>query len=71
MCVHLKNSAQAPYMIACGSEGTLIWERNRVVITAEPEDKDVQIYGTIAWPKASGSSISDQRASTRRIPAQA
>jgi len=51
MCVHLKNSAQAPYMLACGSEGTLIWERNRIVITAEPVDKDVQVYGTYAWPK--------------------
>jgi hypothetical protein len=52
MCVHLKNSASAPYMVACGSEGTLIWERNKVTITGEPEDKDVQIYGTYAWPKA-------------------
>ena len=52
MCVHLKNSAQAPYMLACGSEGTLIWERNRIFITAEPVDKDIQVYGTYAWPKA-------------------
>lgn len=52
MCVHLKNSAQAPYMVACGSEGTLVWERNRVTITGEPEDKDVQVYGSYAWPKA-------------------
>lgn len=52
MCVHLKNSAPAPAMVAYGSEGTLVWDRNKIVITAEPVDKNIQMYGTFAWPKA-------------------
>jgi predicted dehydrogenase len=52
MCVHLKNSAEAPGFVAYGSEGTLIWDRNKITIVGEPEDKDVQMYGTFAWPKA-------------------
>jgi predicted dehydrogenase len=52
MCVHLKNSAPAPQMVIYGSEGTLVWDRDKVVITGEAEDKDVQVYGTYAWPKA-------------------
>jgi hypothetical protein len=35
-----------------GSEGTLVWDRDKVIITWEAEDKDIQIYGTIAWPKS-------------------
>lgn len=52
MCVHLKNSAPAPGMVIYGSDGTLVWDNNKVVITGEAPDKDVQLYGTIAWPKA-------------------
>ncbi len=51
MCVHLKNSLNAPGFTACGSEGTLVWEGNKITITGEPEDKDIQMYGTFAWPK--------------------
>jgi predicted dehydrogenase len=52
MCVHLKNSAPAPQMMAYGSEGTMIWNRNSIVIQGEAPDKDIQVYGTYAWPKA-------------------
>lgn len=52
MCVHLKNSAPAPQMVMYGSEGTLVWDRDKVVITGEAEDQDIQMYGTNGWPKA-------------------
>jgi predicted dehydrogenase len=52
MCVHQKNGAPAPSMVLYGSEGTLTWNFNNVVIQGEGEDKDVQNYGTYAWPKA-------------------
>jgi hypothetical protein len=39
-------------MVIYGTEGTLVWDRNKIVVTGEPEDKDVQLYGTYAWPKA-------------------
>jgi predicted dehydrogenase len=51
MCVHLKNSAPAPGMIIYGSEGTMVWDRDKVVVTEEAEDRDIQFYGTYAWPK--------------------
>ncbi len=52
MCVHQKNSAEAPGFVAYGSEGTLIWDRGKVTIIGEPADDDIQMYGTYAWPKA-------------------
>jgi predicted dehydrogenase len=52
MCVHLKNSAPAPGMIIYGSEGTMVWDRDKVIFTGEAEDRDIQFYGTYAWPKA-------------------
>jgi predicted dehydrogenase len=52
MCVHLKNSAPSPGMTIYGSEGTLTWNFNNIVIQGEPEDKDIQYYSTIGWPKA-------------------
>ena len=52
LTVNLKNSAPAPAMVVQGSEGTLVWTYNNIVVTPEPEDKDVQFYGTNAWPKA-------------------
>ena len=52
LTVNLKNSAPAPQMAIYGSEGTLVWARDKIVVTGEPEDRDVQFYATIAWPKA-------------------
>lgn len=52
MHVNLKNSYNGPGMIIHGSEGTLVWDREKVTVIPEPEDKDVQMYGTFAWPKA-------------------
>lgn len=52
MCVNLKNSGPTPGMTIYGTEGTLVWEPNRIVVTEGREDKDVQMYGTFAWPKA-------------------
>lgn len=51
LCVHLKNSAPSPMMTLYGTDGTMILEQNRIVILGEPEDKDIQSYGTFAWPK--------------------
>jgi hypothetical protein len=50
--VNLRNSAPAPGMVIYGSEGTLIWDRDKIIATGEPEDKDIQFYGSIAWPRA-------------------
>ncbi|MDZ4801588.1 MAG: Gfo/Idh/MocA family oxidoreductase [Bryobacteraceae bacterium] len=52
MCVHQKNGADAPALVAYGSDGTLIWDRNKITVLGEAEDKDIQNYGTYAWPKA-------------------
>ena len=51
MCVNLKNSAPAPQMVVYGSEGTMVWDRDKIIVTPEPEDRDIQFYGTTAWPK--------------------
>ncbi|HYO83609.1 MAG TPA: hypothetical protein VES20_19560, partial [Bryobacteraceae bacterium] len=52
MCVHLKNSAPAPQMVIYGSEGTLVMDRDRITVSGEAPDPDIQMYGTYAWPKA-------------------
>jgi predicted dehydrogenase len=52
MCVNLKNSAPAPLMTVYGSEGTLVWDREKLIVTPEPVDRDIQFYGTTAWPKS-------------------
>lgn len=52
LCVNQKNSTPTPHMTIYGSEGTLVWDRNKIVVTPEPEDRDVQFYGSSAWPKA-------------------
>jgi predicted dehydrogenase len=52
MHVNLKNSAPVPRMVVYGSEGTLLWDRDQLVLTGEPADKDIQMYGTYAWPKS-------------------
>jgi predicted dehydrogenase len=52
VCVNLKNSAPSPGMTIHGSGGTLVWEPQRITLLGEPEDKDIQMYGTNAWPKA-------------------
>jgi predicted dehydrogenase len=49
--VNLKNSAPAPGMTVYGSEGTLVWDGDKIVVTPEPVDRDIQFYGTTAWPK--------------------
>jgi predicted dehydrogenase len=51
LSVNLKNSAPAPGMTVYGSEGTLVWESDKIIVTPEPEDRDIQYYGTTAWPK--------------------
>ncbi|MBC7927192.1 MAG: Gfo/Idh/MocA family oxidoreductase [Bryobacteraceae bacterium] len=52
LCVHQKCNATAPTLVAYGTEGTLVWERDKIVVTAASVDKDIQMYGTYAWPKA-------------------
>jgi predicted dehydrogenase len=52
MCVNLSSTARAPYAVIQGEKGSLFWENSRVTLYAEPADRDVQHYGTNAWPKA-------------------
>jgi hypothetical protein len=51
--VHLANSFPAArgYTIM-GTKGTIIDERNRLIVYPEPVDHGVQAYGTLQWPKA-------------------
>lgn len=51
-CVNLRSSYPSPNMVILGSEGTLVMERGRIVHYPEPVDRDVQSYGSVAWPKA-------------------
>lgn len=52
MCVNLSNSARAPGMVIYGEKGTLVMEPSKLVVTPEPDDLDIQRYGSLAWPKA-------------------
>ena len=51
MYVHLASGAPTPKLLICGTEGTLEVEENRLVLYAHPGRPDVQVYGTLAWPK--------------------
>lgn len=50
-CVNLRSTFPAPNMVIMGSEGTLVMDRGRIVVHEEPVDRDVQAYGSLAWPK--------------------
>ncbi|MBL0161383.1 MAG: Gfo/Idh/MocA family oxidoreductase [Bryobacterales bacterium] len=52
MSVNLTNSSRAPGMVVYGEAGTLVMEPGKVIVTPEPVDRDVQSYGSLAWPKA-------------------
>ncbi|MBI1897774.1 MAG: Gfo/Idh/MocA family oxidoreductase [Acidobacteria bacterium] len=52
LCVNLRNSAPAPPMTVYGDQATLVYDRDKIVVTGAPEDHDIQMYGTMAWPKA-------------------
>ncbi len=52
MSVNLCNSARAPGMVIYGEKGTLVMEPGKLIVTPEPEDLDIQRYGSTAWPKA-------------------
>ena len=52
MSVNLTNSSRAPGMVIYGESGTLVMEAGKVTVTPEPVDRDVQYYGSSAWPKA-------------------
>ncbi len=52
MSVNLCNSSRAPGMLIYGEKGTLVMEPSKLIVTPEPEDLDIQQYGSSAWPKA-------------------
>lgn len=52
MSVNLCNSSRAPGMVIYGEKGSLVMEASNLVLTPEPEDLDIQRYGSTAWPKA-------------------
>ena len=52
MSVNLTNSSRAPGMVVYGEAGTLVMEPGKGIVTPEPVDRDVQSYGSSAWPKA-------------------
>lgn len=53
MYVHLANSAPSQGNLIMGTKGTLIEERSsKLIFIPEPVDTNVQVYGTLQWPKA-------------------
>jgi predicted dehydrogenase len=52
MCVNLKNTGPTGGSVIYGSRGTIVWEPRKIMVYPEPEDRDVQLYGTNGWPKA-------------------
>jgi hypothetical protein len=50
--VNLQTSAPARPWTIHGTEATLYEERNALVLLPEPEDLNVQGYGTLQWPKS-------------------
>jgi predicted dehydrogenase len=51
-CVNLRSTFPAPNMVILGSDGALVMDRQRLILHPEPADRDVQAYGSLAWPKA-------------------
>lgn len=51
-CVNLRSSYPAPGTVIFGSEAAMVLDRGRITIHPEPADRDVQSYGSLAWPKA-------------------
>lgn len=69
MSVNLANSSRAPGMVIFGEKATLVMEPGKLIVTPEPEDFDVQHYGSTAWPKAMRDQYLESRgASTPRPP---
>lgn len=51
MYVHLACGAPTPNTRIFGTEGTLEVEEERLIVYEHPQRPDVQVYGTLAWPK--------------------
>jgi predicted dehydrogenase len=52
LCVNLCNAAPSRLFTIYGTDGTLMPERNRLMLYPEMHEPDVQDYGTSSWPKA-------------------
>lgn len=50
--VNLNNSSPSPAMQIFGEKGTLTLEASGITVVPEPEDLDIQMYGSSALPKA-------------------
>ena len=68
MSVNLTNSARAPGMVIYGESGTLVMEAGKVIVTPEPADRDVQYYGSSAWPKAARDQYLKSRGADQPAP---
>ncbi len=51
MYVHLACGAPTPNTLISGTEGTLEVAADRLVLYAHPQRPDVQVYGTLGWPR--------------------
>jgi predicted dehydrogenase len=51
-CVNLRSTFPMPNTVILGSEGTMVIDRGKLTLYPEPVDRDVQAYGSLAWPKA-------------------
>lgn len=52
MYVHLANSFPAPGYTIMGTQGSLVFQGDKLMLFPEPVDHGVQSYGTLQWPKA-------------------
>ena len=68
MSVNLTNSSRAPGMVIYGEAGTLVMEPGKVIVTPEPADRDVQNYGSSAWPKSARDQYLKAQAAAQPAP---
>jgi predicted dehydrogenase len=52
LCVNLNSTLRVPATTILGEKGSLVLEGEKATLYPEPEDRDIQQYGSIAWPKA-------------------
>lgn len=66
--VNLNNSSRSPVMQIFGEKGTLTLEASGITITPEPEDLDIQMYGSSALSKATRDEYLKSRGADRPRP---
>jgi predicted dehydrogenase len=71
MSVNLCNSSRSPAMTIYGEQATLLLEPGKITVTPEPQDYDIQSYGSLAWPKEARAAYLKSRGADLERPPRA